>query len=112
MIGIGAIGLAATILCDTMGLNVTAITDQDAQIDRISKLGSALSVKRKDCLSDLAKPAEDAGIDLVILTTNHWKDYFCVKVDWLHSWLSGDKASTPWHELFYRKRLTKQQDQV
>ena len=75
VIGMGVLGLGAVAVGKMAGMRVAAISDQESQTERATKMGAQITSSRKHAEVALQQFSGEPGLDLVIQTTNSWDDY-------------------------------------
>jgi len=82
IIGLGMLGLAAVNLASTLAGKTYAFSDRDEALAKAKDLGAYAAIRKND---DVVKVIDDdtegTGLDIIILTSNVWKDWeFALKI--------------------------------
>lgn len=75
VLGLGALGLTSVAMSALAGARVFGISDHDAPRTLAIRYGAELALARRDVPHSLSSAVSEAGIDVLITTSNSWNDW-------------------------------------
>ncbi len=77
IIGLGVLGVAATMLLDSFGALTYAISDQDDGLAKIGALSTSCAVLKQAAKTEApwCEVGDAEGLDLVVSSSNRWEDW-------------------------------------
>ncbi|MBA4196817.1 MAG: zinc-binding dehydrogenase [Chitinophaga sp.] len=82
IVGLGMLGLAAVNLTNTLAGKAYAFSDRGEALEKAKDLGAQAAIPKTDnVVKVIDEDTEGTGLDIIILTSNAWKDWeFALKI--------------------------------
>jgi threonine dehydrogenase-like Zn-dependent dehydrogenase len=75
ILGLGALGLTSVCMAALAGARVFGISDHEKPRQIAQRYGAEATIGRPETVSTLPSMAGEAGIDVLVVTTNSWADF-------------------------------------